>query len=566
MARSPLFGYLQQIVRDYTVAQEVGISVQDAQQRRLEATEARRATGLTRRDLLARAGVLAAGATVAAPLIRAELAHATDIAGQGKPRIAIIGAGISGLAAALTLADAGVASTVYEASGRVGGRMHSDNQSYWADGQVSEWCGELIDSGHTAIQDLAARFNLPLADLRAAQPANSTDTLYFLGQYYPYSQAVADFGPVYQVLTAQSNAAGYPTLYNSYTRAGWLLDNTSIYDWIERYVPGGHRAPLGQFLDVAYTIEYGADSRVSSSLNLLYLLSSQPTTPGLSIFGVSDERYHIVGGNQLLPQAIAASLPQGAVRMGWRLRRIAAEGGQLLLTFGVGDEAVPVTVDRLILALPFSVLRTLDIADAGFDARKLATISGLGHSVNAKLQLQFDARPWNGAGPWGAASTGGIFTDLGFQSTWDVTRAQPGQHGIIVDYTGGWPAAALSASTPYATSDQPAVAAQARAFLGQLETVWPGVSAHYTGRATLSTPATDPNLRCAYSVWLRGQYTRFAGYERVAQGHTHFAGEQSSIDYQGFMEGSAREGQRAAQEVLGALGLPASPGRATVKR
>jgi monoamine oxidase len=41
-------------------------------------------------------------------------------------QIAIVGAGIAGLTAALTLQDAGLACTIYEASNRIGGRIHSD--------------------------------------------------------------------------------------------------------------------------------------------------------------------------------------------------------------------------------------------------------------------------------------------------------------------------------------------------------------------------------------------------------------------------------------------------------
>src|SRR5438477_9982430 len=93
------------------------------------------------------------------------------------PRIAIVGGGIAGLNAALTLQDAGIASTVYEASNRVGGRMHSDSTSW--NGQVSEHCGELIDTGHKTIQGLAKRFGFGLTDLLAAQPNQSTDTFYF---------------------------------------------------------------------------------------------------------------------------------------------------------------------------------------------------------------------------------------------------------------------------------------------------------------------------------------------------------------------------------------------------
>ncbi len=53
------------------------------------------------------------------------------------PRIAIVGAGIAGLNAAVTLQDAGLACSVYEASDRVGGRMHSDTVTWSASGAVS---------------------------------------------------------------------------------------------------------------------------------------------------------------------------------------------------------------------------------------------------------------------------------------------------------------------------------------------------------------------------------------------------------------------------------------------
>jgi monoamine oxidase len=74
-------------------------------------------------------------------------------------RIAIVGAGIADLKSALTPHDAGIATTIYEASTEVGGRMRS-NTSTWANGQVSDWCGELIDSSHAAVQLLAQRFQL----------------------------------------------------------------------------------------------------------------------------------------------------------------------------------------------------------------------------------------------------------------------------------------------------------------------------------------------------------------------------------------------------------------------
>ena len=53
----------------------------------------------------------------------------------------------------------------------------------------------------------------------------------------------------------------------------------------------------------------------------------------------------------------------------------------------------------------------------------------------------------------------------------------------------------------------------------------------------------------SYSYWKVGQYTRFAGVERLPEGNCFFCGEHTSVDFQGFMEGGAEQGQRAAREL-----------------
>ena len=208
--------------------------------------------------------------------------------------------------------------------------------------------------------------------------------------------------------------------------------------------------------------------------------------------------------------------------LGWRLASIVANGDGTMLTFNTPSGPARATFYLVILALPFSVLRG----------------------------LQFDNRYWNGQGPWGIGD-GFIFTDLPFESTWDASRAQPGVNGLLVDYTGGREGASYHPPTPYSTSkNSPLVAGFAETCLAQLEGPWPGITPHYTGLATLSYPTGDPNKLGSYSGWKVGQYTLFAGYEKVAQGNIHFAGEHCSINFQGYMEGGAREGIRAAREVL----------------
>src|SRR5207237_4992178 len=201
-------------------------------------------------------------------------------------------------------------------------------------------------------------------------------------------------------------------------------------DWIESRVPGGHRSPFGMLLDVAYNEEYGAETTVQSALNLVYLLGYQASPGNFSIFGASDERYHIVGGNEQLPEAIAATLPD--VRLGWRMTSIRTNAdGTVTMTFDTGAGKSPVvTADHVILCMSFAVLRTLDYAKAGFDSLKKTAITQLGNGHNAKLQLQFTSRYWNTQGPWGV-SNGNVYSDLGIQNTWEVSRAQSGASGLI---------------------------------------------------------------------------------------------------------------------------------------
>jgi monoamine oxidase len=534
MARTPLLTRVQALVKDFAEAQRTGLSVEAVQ-------EERRHNHLTRRDFLKLTGA-AAGAAAFAPM------GALAAFARTQGRIAIIGGGISGLNAALTLQDAGITSTVYEASGRVGGRMHSDTTS-WLNSQTSEHCGELIDSGHTAILNLAARFNLDTVDLHAAEPPNSTETYFFGGHYYSAAQANTDFQPVFNALTRDNNNAPFPTLYNSFTEAGFDLDHMSLYQWIETRVPGGHRSRMGQLLDVAYNIEYGNVTTEQSALNIVYLLFN---TNQFTVFGASDERFHIMGGNERLPKAIAASLPSGSVKVNHRLSGIVHNAsGSYTLTFQAPEGTINNDVDRVIMAIPFSVLRTILTSDAayraaGFNALKQTAITQLGYGKNAKLHLQFDTRFWDQPGPWGI-STGTSFADTGYQNSWDVTRAQKGATGILVDYTGG----GVPLSSFNGNPNDPATVNQlAQTFLDQIEDVYPGLSRHWNGRATLDVPRANPNLLGSYSYWKVGQYTQFSGYEGVRQARCHFAGEHCSTNFQGFMEGGAEEGARAANEIL----------------
>jgi monoamine oxidase len=331
----------------------------------------------------------------------------------------------------------------------------------------------------------------------------------------------------------------------------------TVYDWIEKYVPGGHSSPMGKLLDAAYNEEYGAETTDQAALNLMYLLGYNASPGNFSVYGKSDERYHAIGGNEQIPQAIASYLGYQGIKLGWAMQSIKLNAdGSVSLTFATPGKTQTVTADHVILAMSFSVLRTLDCSGAGFDPLKKTAIAQLGSGRNAKLQLQFRSRYWNTAGPWGT-SNGNVYTDNGFQNTWDTAAGETGASGLLVDYAGGNYAGSFKPSTPYSTAaDNPQVSTYAKAWLAKLESVFPGVTKRWNGKASLSTPFLDPLLGCSYSYWKPGQYVGFSGYEGAAQGPSqqiHFAGEHCSQDFQGYMEGGAQEGARAANEILAAV-------------
>jgi len=87
---------------------------------------------------------------------------------RGAPRIAVVGAGLAGLTCAYRLQQAGYVAQVYEASGRIGGRCYTGRGDF-ADGQIYEHGGELIDTRHRELRRLAQELELQLDDLLNAE-------------------------------------------------------------------------------------------------------------------------------------------------------------------------------------------------------------------------------------------------------------------------------------------------------------------------------------------------------------------------------------------------------------
>lgn len=517
MARTPLFALLRRALR--------------------KADAARRAadpSGPTRRQILG-------GALGAAALL--PLAGAAGCGDNAEPslRVAVIGAGTAGLHCAVRLAEAGADVTVYEASGRTGGRMFTDRGPPYPDGKVIELGGELVDTGHTVMQGLCDDLGLQLDDLPVETAGLRQDTFYFNDTLLTEAMLVAGFTPLAEAMgTAVAAADADEAEFHR-------LDAMSIPAWLGD--PAGGNLPasslIRQVLEGAYVGEYGLEVDQQSVWNLLYLIDYETPDP-FHIFGDSDERFHIHEGSQAVPDGLAAQLA-GRILLEHELTALAAKSdGRPVLTFDTASGPVQIEADRVVIAIPFTTLRRVDLSEAGLSDGKLQIIRELGYGTNAKLMMRFATRPWR----TGSNANGASITDLGdLQATWETSRGYAGADGILTNFVGGVRGVELGAGT---------AEERAAEVLPWIDTIFPGTQAAYTaGSAVRQHWPTAPFALGSYACYKVGQ-AGFAGREGEPEGAFHFCGEHTSVEAQGYMEGAAETGLRAALEVLAAFGLAPS--------
>lgn len=528
MARTELTGLLRRIHTAYREAHRTGVPADEIFERRVQA--------LSRRRFLGQAAGTGAALAVSALWPMRSLA-------KGTPRVVIVGGGLAGVTCAYRLMQAGIASTLYEAGGGLGGRTWT-LRGFFDEGQTAENGGEFISSEHTAMRHLAGEMGLTLDDLRAWDKlqGNAEDVYWVHGRRYPIHDMLRDYAVVFPKLE-QANAAAGVTRYDRHTQAGFELDHMSARQWIERNVPGGVQSKIGWLLDIDATTENGGESTVQNSLELIYMLADMPgynPHGGFYLVG-TDERYRVREGNDQIVARMAKRLPASSIHPNTRLQALRRRAdGSYTCTFSSPQQTFDVVADHVVLALPFKTLRDCELSHAGFSSVKMKAIDQLPLGTNTKLHAQFTQRAWFKQG-----SNAATYSDTGYQQTWEDTRAQAGTAGVLVDYTGGIAGASFDAP-----SFGPAAPALVHRFLKQLEPVLPGVGALWNGKAFLDNWTRDRWHRGSYSYWGIGNCTTFVGIEPVRQGNVHFCGEHCSLEFGGFMEGAVRTGQAAASEVI----------------
>jgi monoamine oxidase len=80
--------------------------------------------------------------------------------------------------------------------------------------------------------------------------------------------------------------------------------------------------------------------------------------------------------------------------------------------------------------------------------------------------------------------------------------------------------------------------------------VLPGISQAWNGRVKRTVWDAGSSPKGSYAFHPPGYLTSLGGIEAESEGPVHFAGEHTSREWQGFLNGAVESGQRAAREVL----------------
>lgn len=449
---------------------------------------------------------------------------------KGRPvKVIVMGAGLAGLAAAYELGEAGHDVTVLEARMRPGGRVYTLREPF-SEGLYAEAGALFIPSFHDWTMKYVRLFGLPLDSVRP----RSTTTLYYVqGQRLrPAPDGHVDW-PFH--LTPEEKSLGMWGMIGKYlgpvlkemgaaSAADWPPASLKKYDemsFAELLRAQGASIDAMNVLRLNYLNLFGDGIESVSALLLLREIALRR----------EGQSYAVKGGNDLLPKAFAARLSD-KIRYGSPVVKIEHDPQSVRVSFLQAGSPQTITADRLVCAIPFSVLRHIEVSPR-FSPEKQRAIEELPYTSVARVYLQSRKRFWIEQGLEGNA-----YTDLPIMTVLDSTYNQPGARGILQSYMAG----------PQARHATAMKEAERISFtLEQMEKVYPGMRENFEGGASKCWD-TDEWARGDYAWFKPGQLSSLTPHIARPEGRTHFAGEHASA-WPGWMQGALESGHRAAREV-----------------
>ena len=480
---------------------------------------------ISRRDFIRRS--VAGALTGAVPLWGA---RAT--ASPAREKVVVIGAGLSGLAAAYELVAAGLDVAVLEAQSRPGGRVRTLRGRFADDLYCEAGAAQVFDN-HTTTMSYAEALGVPL------------DPVEFKG------------GTVYhlrgrRLVEAPGARLEWPTRLaegeRGHTRAElWERYAGSFLRGVDQRalddVLRSDLASLDQLSFSEWLRSRGASLEALAMLRLGIPNLAGSGSDGSSALYVIRELAHRVprkrtyiirGGTDRLPLAFATRLGD-RIQYGTEVVALEQDNSTVRITWRRNGERRTTAADRVVCTIPFTVLRGVKVSPP-FSAGKRRAIEELPYSPVVRVIVQSRRRFWRDEDLNGTA-----FSDLPLNSVFERSLNQPGTRGLLESYTVGAEAQRLGKLSE---------AARVAAVTTQMTTLFPSLAALSEG-GTSVVWEHEPWARGAYAYFTPGQMASLGPHLHTAEGRVHFAGCHTSA-WPGWMQGALDSGRRAAREVIAA--------------
>jgi len=442
----------------------------------------------------------------------------------------VIGAGFSGLAAALRLQDQGVSAQVLEAKAEAGGRVRSVDRG---DG-VREAGGATIGAGYAAVIAAAKRFGVPLVDATPMLRFFREQSLLLNGELVRQDEWPTHSANPFP----EGDRTHLPWTYGRVLAArhcplaaadGWLEAEHRGKDASMRSLMRGWglneaAVALGYDLNPGYGRDAGDISALMLFARAAFSAAQRrQAPPGVVGYTVRD-------GVQRIAEALAAGLAN-EVRLNTVVMAIEDSGAEVRLTCADGQIW---RARQVICSLPFSALRRVSMQPplTGLQAE---AVQALPYQPMTQLYFACEVPFWgdDGYGP-------SMFTD---GATGMVAANRRGENPNEVTGLTAWAMGANALRLDRLDEAQAAALVTA-----EIEAARPAARGRlrYVGRQSWGSDAFAGG---GWAYFRPGQITRFARTMGEPHGRIHFCGEHLARVNRG-MEGAMESGERAADALL----------------
>lgn len=440
--------------------------------------------------------------------------------------VVVIGAGLSGLAAARAIADSGREVVVLEARRRVGGRLLN---ATLGDGVTVDVGAQWVGDDHERVQRLAAELGVETFP----QPGAGRNLLDVGGTRRRYRGTIPRLSPraLWDVFIVRRRFDRLAKTVGA--EAPWAaaqaaeLDGQTLAEWIGQNT----RTEIArELLGLAGRTIWGTGPEEISMLHALFYVSSAGGFDKLIDTEGGAQQDRLDGGAQLLALGLADSLGE-RVCLGAAVRRIEQRDGGVR----VSADGVEVEAERAIVALPPALAPLIEF-DPPLSEQRGELSRRLRPGRLNKCTALYKEPFWRADGLSGEAVTDAGPVTLTFDSS-----PRDGSAGVLLGFVGG-PDADEMAGMDEARRRAAVLSCFAHLYGPQAETPLDYAEQEWSAEEWSGGGPT--------SNFGPGGWSECGPALREPVGRIHWAGTETATVWSGYMEGALQAGERAAAEAL----------------